>query len=110
MKDLIPFLQNMRYKQIDLYEQKLPTLLQEILYLFSKIYSCEDIVDAKCYFDVLNLIQEKISLLVKRYNITIPINRLEKFIVECKNLEQDPQRRLLFEKIKTENYLGHLAY
>lgn len=38
MENFKVFLEQIKKEQVNLYEVKLPTLLQEIIYIFSKIY------------------------------------------------------------------------
>ncbi len=78
-------------------------LSQKLKYIFSKIKECPTLESAKEYFNLLDDIQEELSLFVFEEGIGIP-ERLEHFVREFDRYFQD--REKFFQKIKN----GEIAF
>lgn len=81
----------------------LPFIYQEIKKIISTINACEEIHEAKNYFDKLQEIQGNLSVLVFKYEIEAP-EILWKFVSDFDRLDDQDSRIWLFNQIKNERY------
>lgn len=82
--------------------QNLGVLEKEIDNAFLNIGKCNDMHDAKVYFDTLQKIQEFLAKLFFSGEIKVS-DKLENFIRECDRLDDDLLRNSLFKQIKEES-------
>lgn len=81
--------------------RELLLLSQKIKYVFSKIKSCEAIIDAEEYFILLGEMQTVLALLMFKEELGLP-EKLQRFVQDFDNIEYDKQ--YYFEKIKSDEY------
>lgn len=70
---------------------------------FEKIKNCKNVESANTYFDILQEVQEVLSLLLFQENIEFS-NKIQNFIRDCDRLDDEWLRNALFQEIKQGNY------
>lgn len=103
IKNLNNFLKDIESDQTDLYDRRFPLVLQEIIYLFSKISYSDNFNEAKKYFDLLAEIHQILASLKLKYKITLTPDRLVKFLDDYKKINKIEFRVQLYNAIKKNN-------
>lgn len=83
--------------------QKISLLKHEIKYIFSKIKACETSQIAQNYFNILQKIQETLTILIYKENLGLP-ETLIIFTSDFDRIDDPELRERMFIRIKNEQY------
>ena len=83
--------------------RELQLLHQNVRYILSQIKSCDTQEDAKEYFDILDDIQQTLSILSNKEKIGIS-SKLERFMYDFDRLDDKQHREYYFNILKQGKY------